>query len=152
MSGEPSTPEAAALEQALTGALEVEFDDVDLEEACAAYADLGYEVTPWLREFIQAYSGVTFTWPATRGTWTNELTTSVDAALDVYPGNVRNYSRRLGQKVLPVGMAFATEDRLLLAENGDLLLGGDAGLQRIAHGFVESVRALISNDWDKNYL
>ncbi|WP_328913157.1 MULTISPECIES: SUKH-3 domain-containing protein [unclassified Streptomyces] len=142
---------STALAEVLIGALEVEYEDFDLEEACASYVESGYEVTIWLRRFLENYAGITIRWPASRGTWVNELTTSIESALDAYPGNVRNYSRRLGQDVLPIGMAFATEERLLLAENGDVFLGGDAGLQWVSNGFEEALRALISNEWDKTF-
>jgi hypothetical protein len=52
----------------------------------------------------------------------------------------RIYGRRLGQPVLPIGIAFSTEEAVLLAENGDILFGGDAGMQRVANGFGAAIQ------------
>jgi hypothetical protein len=138
------------LKRALSGALRVEFGEVNIDAACSRYAESGYEVTPWLRSFLENYSEITVVWRSSHN-YENELTTSVDIALEAYPRNVRNYAMRIGHVVVPVGMAFATEERLLLAENGDVLLGGDAGLQRVGSGFEDAVQSLIANDWDKTF-
>jgi hypothetical protein len=73
------------------------------------------------------------------------------AATNVFPPNVKSYSRRLGIPVLPAGIAFETEEAVLLAENGDILFVRDAGMQRVANGFEEAVKALISGDWDRTF-
>ena len=82
-------PRGVELERALAGALHVECAHVDIDAACEAYSESGYEVTPWLRVFLENYSEITVTWSASRGAWANELTTSVESALEAYPGNVR---------------------------------------------------------------
>ncbi|PBC69572.1 SUKH-3 immunity protein of toxin-antitoxin system [Streptomyces sp. TLI_235] len=139
------------LESALIGASQVEYRPVDLGDACARYREAGYEVTPWLRRFLENYCGLSVTW-SFRGVLDVELVTDVREALDVHPANVRHYARRAGFQVVPVGLAFDTEESVLLAENGDILLGGDAGVQRVAHGFEEAMRSLIMDTWDKSYL
>ncbi|MGW1818647.1 hypothetical protein ACWCQM_34435 [Streptomyces sp. NPDC002125] len=68
-----------------------------------------------------------------------------------FPAYVRSLEKRLGMSALPVDTALSTEEVVLLAGNGDIVLGGDAGLQRVAHGFEEAVRALISGDWDMTF-
>lgn len=151
MNGAAGEPMGLGLEQSLVGALRVDYEDIDIDAACLAYVEDGYEMTSWLRMFLENYAGIAVAWQSTRGTGVNELTTSIEAALDAHPGNVRNYVRRLGQDVLPIGTAFATEECLLLADNDDILLAGDAGMQRVAHGFERSMRALISNEWDKTF-
>jgi hypothetical protein len=151
MTGAAGEPMGSRLEQSLVGALRVDHEDIDIDAACRAYVEAGYEMTSWLRTFLENYAGVTVAWQSARGTGVNELTTSIEAALDAYPGNVRNYARRLGRDVLPIGMAFATEECLLLADNDDILLAGDAGMQRVARGFERAMRALISNEWDKTF-
>lgn len=79
------------------------------------------------------------------------VTISVEAALDVFAPNIRSYARRLGMPVLPVGTAFETDETVLVAGNGDVLLAGDAGMQRVANGFEEAVRALVSGEWDRTF-
>jgi hypothetical protein len=58
---------------------------------------------------------------------------------------------RLGFPVALVGTAFDTEEAVLLAEDGDILLYRDAGFQRVANGFDSAVRAVVTGDWDKTY-
>ncbi|WP_376771249.1 SUKH-3 domain-containing protein [Streptomyces boluensis] len=65
--------------------------------------------------------------------------------------SVRVYGRRLGLHVVPLGVAFSTEEAVLLAENGDIFFGGDAGMQRVAHGLDTAVEALVTDDWDKTF-
>ncbi|AJP05222.1 hypothetical protein TU94_31170 [Streptomyces cyaneogriseus subsp. noncyanogenus] len=60
-------------------------------------------------------------------------------------------AKRLGFPVALVGTAFDTAEAVLLAEDGDILLYGDAGFQRVANGFDSAVRAVVTGDWDKTY-
>lgn len=124
--------------------------DLDVVDACRRFEAEGYVVHPVLREFIENFSEVVVTWMGAMGREVT-LSTTIEDALDANPGNIRIYSRRLNREVFPVGMAFCTEERVLLADNGDILFGGDAGLQRVANGFQESLRALIEDDWDKTF-
>jgi len=151
MSADSQRPRSKELTESLAGALRVDFGEVDLEAATRRFVEAGYELTAWLLEFLANYSELTVVWRSSRGDWENELTTSVEDALEVYRGNVTNYAKRLGRKVLPVGKAFATEERLLLDEDGGILLAGDAGIQRVANGFEDAVRSLIANSWDKTF-
>ncbi|MFD9123270.1 SUKH-3 domain-containing protein [Kitasatospora sp. NPDC059571] len=148
---EENRPLRLGMENVLAGAVEFEYQPVDVDDACARYRESGYEVTPVLREFLARYSGLSVTW-SFRGVLDVELATDVESALDVHPANVRHYARRSGLAVVPVGLAFDTEETVLLAENGDILLGGDAGVQWVANGFERAMRALVADDWDKSYL
>ncbi|MEU1229676.1 hypothetical protein [Streptomyces sp. NPDC005828] len=71
--------------------------------------------------------------------------------MEAFAPNARYFEKRLGMSALPVGVAFETAEMVLLGENGGIVLGGDAGVQRVAHGFEEAVRALISGDWDMTF-
>ncbi|MER7958088.1 hypothetical protein [Streptomyces sp. NPDC096030] len=53
------------------------------------------------------------------------------AGVVAFPAYVRSFEKRLGTSALPVGIALSTEEVVLLAENGDIVLGGDAGVQRV---------------------
>lgn len=122
---------------------------MDLADACSQYTEAGYEVTPQIRTFLGDYGELTVTWMFRQSEV--ELTTSVEQALEFPAGNVRIYAKRIGQPVLPVGIVFSTEDCVLLAENGDILIGGDAAIQRVANGFAEAVQSLITGNWDKTF-
>ncbi|MCU7724926.1 hypothetical protein ODJ79_14460 [Actinoplanes sp. KI2] len=139
--------------EALEGISAVRFvrtADVDVEDACRRFRSEGYEVTDWLRSFIRDYSGLTVGWKGVRG-GDNEFSTAVEDALDAFLPNIRIYSRRLGCLALPIGVAFATEERMLLSEFDDVILGGDAGLQRVGKGFEASMCALVTGQWDKTF-
>jgi hypothetical protein len=122
----------------------------DIDDARQQFLAEGYGFPIWLRAFVERCSELKVLWPATRG-GTNELDTSVNAALDADPRNIRSYAERLGKRVLPVGVVYETEDRLLLAEDGEVWIGSDAGLQRVGQDFEASVMSLIRNEWDKTY-
>jgi hypothetical protein len=151
MTNEAADPRETTLKQLVEPPARVHFGRVDVEDACRRYESDGYTVTSWLRDFIRQYSEITVLWPAKHGADDNELATTVDVALEAPIRNIRIYSKRLGRPVLPVGMAFVTEERVLLADNGDILFGGDAGLQMVANGFENAVRALLADDWDKSF-
>ncbi|WP_457031089.1 SUKH-3 domain-containing protein [Kitasatospora sp. P5_F3] len=123
---------------------------MDLEDLCRQYTEDGYEITSRLREFLAAYGELSVAWPF-RDSGV-EITTSTERTLEgthATPRNIRIYAQRLGQGVALVGVAFSTEDCVLLAENGDILLAGDAGLQRVGNSFESAVQALVTGNWDK---
>ena len=107
-------PRLCELQRVLEPALRVEWGEVDVRLAGLRYESAGHRVTPWLGRFLENYSELTVVWRASRG-GDNELVTTVEAALDVSLHNVRIDAGRLGQEVLPVGMAFETEEGVLLA-------------------------------------
>lgn len=144
-----SRARAESLGRAFTGASRVECGPVDIEAAVLAYRAAGYEVTEALVEFLGSYGETTVFWPSHVTSDETSLTISVQEAVEAY--NVRHFARRLGMPALPVGVAFETAELVLLAENGDIALGGDAGVQRVAHGFEAAMRALISGDWDMTF-
>ncbi|MBU7596729.1 hypothetical protein JGS22_003510 [Streptomyces sp. P38-E01] len=116
------------------------------------YAEDGFEMTEWLRSFLDSYEGLTIRYPFMNRVCS--LSTTVKACLEAphaTPRSMRVYSKRIGIPVLPVGAAFETEDALLLARNGDFLFASDAGIQWFAHGFENSARALVTGDWDRKF-
>ncbi|MFD9124070.1 SUKH-3 domain-containing protein [Kitasatospora sp. NPDC059571] len=150
MNGNDDRPALRALRADLSGTAEIELHPLDLAAACRQYEDDGYQVTPRLREFLAAYGEATVTW---RGRVSEvEVTTSVERTLEsthAFPRSIGIFAHRLGQGVTLIGTAFETEECLLLADDGDILLYGDGGFQRVAHGFENAIRALVSGDWDK---
>ncbi|WP_448317259.1 hypothetical protein [Streptomyces sp. CO7] len=146
-------PEARekTLGRAFAGASRVVCGPVDVEAARRAYRRAGFGVTGRLVEFLRMYGATTVFWPSHVTGSQTSLTISVEEAVDAFPPNVRSFERRLGMSAVPVGIAFETEEMVLLADNGDIVLGGDAGVQRVAHGFEAAVRALISGDWDMTF-
>ncbi|MFK4103947.1 SUKH-3 domain-containing protein [Streptomyces sp. NPDC019531] len=142
----------AGLRDTFTGVARFEVRPVDLEDARRRYAEEGFDFSPRLREFLEIYGEITVNWE-----WRErrqEFTTSVERTLDAPHGTPRNmniYAKRIGRPVLPVGMVFSTEECVLLADNDDILFAGDAGIQRVANGFEDAVRALVTADWDKTF-
>ncbi|MEW2634833.1 SUKH-3 domain-containing protein [Streptomyces sp. NPDC048389] len=126
-------------------------DEVDVDRAVSAYRDAGYEITDRHREFLENYGELEITWVYAKTGREVTIAVDLEEALDVFPLNVRHCARKVGMDVLPVGWAFDTDVVMLLAENGDILFDGDAGTQRVANGFEEAVKALISDDWDKTF-
>ncbi|MFJ2914517.1 SUKH-3 domain-containing protein [Streptomyces sp. NPDC087228] len=151
MSGETERPEREALKALLAGVERVEFGEVDVEAACAAYTEAGYEVTGTLREFLENYGEIAVGWTAPDTGEELVLAISVEEAMEVYPPNVRSYSRRLGMQAVPIGIAMETEENVLLVENGDIVFAGDAGMQRVGNGFEAAVKAFVSSTWDKTF-
>ncbi|MFD6248861.1 hypothetical protein [Streptomyces roseolus] len=151
MSDEQDRTREESLGRAFAGASRVERGPVDVEAALLAYREAGFDVTDGLREFLGTYGETTVFWLSDVSGDETSLTISVEEAAQAFAPNVRYFEQRLGMSALPVGIAFETEEMVLLAENGDIVLGGDAGLQRVAHGFEEAMRALISGDWDKTF-
>ena len=149
MNSNHDRPAVRALRGRLAGAARIDAHPVDVEDACKQYAEAGYDVGAPLRQHLEIYGELTVTWHF-RANETS-LKVAVEEALDVSRRNVRNYSRRLGQPVLPLGIAFSTEDAVLLADNGDIFFAGDAGMQRVANGFEAAIVALVTDDWDKTF-
>ncbi|MCZ0983535.1 hypothetical protein O1L60_42800 [Streptomyces diastatochromogenes] len=151
MGDEQSRAREESLGRAFPGASRVECSPVDIEAARLAYQEAGFDVTDELVTFLGKYGGTTIFWPSHVTGDETSLTISVEEAVEVFAPNVRYFEKRLHMSALPVGIAFETEEMVLLAENGDIVLGGDAGVQRVAHGFEEAVRALIAGDWDMRF-
>lgn len=150
MNDTPERPAVQRLRDSLAGTTaRLEVGPLDVDDACHQYVEDGFDVTPQLREFLETYGELTIAWPWRQ--WEEELTTEADSALDAPLRNVRNYANRIGQPVLPIGAVFSSREYLLLAENGDILFAGDAGIQRVANGFENAVRALVTGDWDKTF-
>ncbi|WP_177000948.1 SUKH-3 domain-containing protein [Streptomyces sp. cf386] len=136
----------------MSGTAELEVHPLDIENACRQYTEDGYEVTPQLRQFLEVYGELTVSWISRE--WKYELTTSVERTLEsahAFPRTLRIHAKDLGCPVLLVGTVFDTEESVLLTENGDILFYGDAGFQRVANGFGNAVRALLTGDWDKTF-
>ena len=151
MGDEHSRLREESLSRAFAGASRVECGPVDVEAARLAYREAGFDVTDGLVEFLGTYGETTVFWPSHVTGDETSLTISVAEAAQAFAPNVRHYEKRPGMSALPVGVAFETEEMVLLAENGDIGLGGDAGVQRVAHGFEDAVRALISGHWDMTF-
>ncbi|MFD0142791.1 MULTISPECIES: SUKH-3 domain-containing protein [unclassified Streptomyces] len=151
MGDEQSRAREQSLIRSLAGASRVECGPVDVEAARLAYREAGFDVTDELVEFLGTYGETTVCWPSHVTGHEASLTISVEEAVVAFPAYVRSFEKRLGISALPVGIALSTEEVVLLAENGDIVLGGDAGVQWVAHGFEEAVRALISGDWDTTF-
>ncbi|MBB1245911.1 SUKH-3 domain-containing protein [Streptomyces durbertensis] len=144
--------QAQLLAESLSGVAGVEVYPVDVDAACREYLEEGYEVTPWLQEFLANYGECIVTWQF-RGSDTS-VSTRVEHALEAphaTPRNMQIFSRRLGLATLPIGSAFSTEECMLLAANGDILLAGDPGFQWVAHGFHAAAHALVAGPWDRTF-
>lgn len=151
MSGLNDRPRGDSLRQALDGASRVVFGEVQVDQAVAAYRSAGYEITDQHRTFLENYGELEISWVFAKTGREVTIAVDLEEALDVFKPNVRHCARKVGMDVLPVGWAFDTDVVIMLAENGDILFDGDAGTQRVAHGFEEAVKALISDNWDKTF-
>jgi hypothetical protein len=143
-------PALRALRAELAGHGKLAIHPLDIEDACRRYEKDGYDVTPRLREFLAAYGECTVKWQFR--THTTHVTTSVKRTLRsayAMPRNLRIYAKDLGRPVTLVGTAFSTQDCVLLGDNDDILLYADGGYQRVANGFENAVRAMVTGDWDK---
>ncbi|MEV7177363.1 SUKH-3 domain-containing protein [Kitasatospora sp. NPDC093679] len=141
-----------ALRAALADTARIEIHPLDVADACRQYDEDGYEVTDRLREFLAAWGELTVTRKFRERDVV--LTTAVEPTLEsahATPRNLGIFARRLGQEVALVGTAFVTEEAVLLAENGDILLVGDVGFQRVANGFDEAIRRLVAADYDTTF-
>ncbi|MFF8956263.1 SUKH-3 domain-containing protein [Streptomyces sp. NPDC014894] len=149
MSDSAADKRLAELRETFPEALRLELGTASLDEVCERYEASGHPVGESLRGFLEKYRELTVTW-LFRGTEVS-FRIDVEEALDVYPGNIKIYSKRVGRPLIPVGLAFDTEEAVLLAEDGDVFFAGDAGIQRVGQGFARSVRSLIADDWDKTF-
>ncbi|MFE2265618.1 SUKH-3 domain-containing protein [Streptomyces griseosporeus] len=149
MSGSDENARRERLREAFPGATRVDVGTASLEQVSRLYEEAGYPVGPELSTFLSEYRECSIAW-LFRGM---EVEVIIDAeeALSFYPGNIRIYSKKVQRPLVPIGSAFATEEVVLLAPDGDVFLAGDAGMQRVGNGFVESMQALISGDWDKTF-
>ncbi|MYX75763.1 SUKH-3 domain-containing protein [Streptomyces sp. SID3915] len=111
------------------------------------YQEAGYDVGVELRRFLEEYREFSISWIYRE----MEVGVRIDAeeALSFHPGNIRIFSQRAGRPLIPVGSVFATEEVVLIASDGDVFLAGDAGMQYVGNGFMQSVQSLISGNWDK---
>ncbi|MFJ9006257.1 SUKH-3 domain-containing protein [Streptomyces canus] len=149
MSGASEITRLEKLRDAFPDAARVSLGAASVDDISSLYEGAGYFVGPELRGFLSKYREISLTW-LYRGIEV-EVAISAEEALSFYPGNIRIYSRKVGRPLIPVGSAFATEEVVLIADDGDVFLAGDAGMQRVGNGFVQSMRALISGDWDKTF-
>ncbi|MDK1475616.1 SUKH-3 domain-containing protein [Streptomyces sp. 549] len=137
------------LRQKFPDAVRVEVGSTPLRVVLSRYEAAGYPISEYLRAVMEDYHEVAIVWLF--GDLEIALSVAVEDAIEIYPGNVRIYSRRVGKPLTPLGLAFDTEEAVLLAEDEDVYLAGDAGMQYVGNGFVKSVRALISGEWDKTF-
>ncbi len=151
MSDEKILAREETLARTFAGASRVECGSVDLKAARLTYEEAGFSVTDRLLEFLASYGETTVFWSSHITGDESSLTISIEEAAQAYAPLVRSFEKRLGMSALPLGIALCTEEMVLLAENGDIILGGDAGVQRVAHGFEEAMRALITGDWDMTF-
>ncbi len=152
MTGNDERGGLPALRGTLGDAARIEVHPLDVADACRQYAEDGYEVTPLLREFLTAWGELTVTWQFRERDVV--LTTAVEPTLEATHATPRNlgiFGRRLGQQVALIGAVFDTEEAVLLTGDGDVLLAGDVGFQRVAHGFPEAVRRLVAADYDRTF-
>ncbi|MEU1383509.1 SUKH-3 domain-containing protein [Streptomyces albidoflavus] len=137
------------LRDALPGATRVDLGPSSVDQVCRLYVEAGYDVEGGLREFFEEYREVSISWIY------REMEVSVqiaaEEALSFFPGNVDVFSRKVGRPLVPVGSAFVTEEVVLLAKGGDVFLAGDAGMQYVGNGFMQSMQALVSGVWDKEF-
>ncbi|MER7987649.1 SUKH-3 domain-containing protein [Streptomyces noursei] len=152
MSGNTERRGLEALRSSLEGRARFEVHPSDIEQARQRYEEEGFEFTAGLREFLETYGEFTVTWSYRFGE--TFLTTSVEETMDSahsLPRSVGIFGKRIGSPVLLVGTATDTQEAVLLADDGDVYLAGDAGIQRVANGFDDAVRALVEGEWDKTF-
>ncbi|MFF3566103.1 SUKH-3 domain-containing protein [Streptomyces sp. NPDC002574] len=137
------------LREMFPGATRVDVGEASVDYVARLYEASGYVVGPQLREFLSEYRELSVSWMY-NGMEVG-VTIGVEEALSFYPGNVRIDSRKVQRPLVPVGSAFDTEEMVLIANDGDVFLAGDAGMQYVGNGFAQSMRALISGEWDKTF-
>ncbi|MCS0600215.1 SUKH-3 domain-containing protein [Streptomyces sp. LP11] len=127
----------------------LDLGSASVDHVSRLYEEAGYDVGVELRKFLEEYRELSISWRYRE----MEVSVRIDAeeALSFYPGNVRVFSRKVGRPLVPIGSAFATEEVVLIASDGDVFIAGDAGMQYVGNGFVQSMRALISGTWDKTF-
>ncbi|GAA2665577.1 SUKH-3 domain-containing protein [Streptomyces lunalinharesii] len=152
MSENTARPGLEELRDSLADRARFEIHPSDVEQARQRYEEEGFEFTAGLREFLQTYGEFTVTWSYRFGE--TFLTTSAEETMDSahsLPRSIGIFGKRIGSPVLLVGTAFDTQEAVLLADDGDVYLAGDAGIQRVANGFGDAVRALVEGAWDKTF-
>jgi hypothetical protein len=143
-------PRSVELQHALKDALSVQWGSADLESAVSRYSAEGHEVTSWLKSFLANCSEMVVKWKVEP--WAEvTLSTRVEDALEEPLRTLRYYNRKIGKQVLQIGAVYDTEDCVLLAEDDEILVGSDAGIQRIGFGFENALRALLGGTWDKTF-
>ncbi|GAA4813500.1 SUKH-3 domain-containing protein [Streptomyces ziwulingensis] len=149
MSGFNGTSRRQRLHDAFPGATRVDLGAASIDQVSRRYEEAGYDVGVELRGFLEEYREFSISWIYRE----MEVGVQIDAeeALSFYPGNIRIYSQRVGRPLVPVGSAFASEEVVLIASDGDVFLAGDAGMQYVGNGFMQSMQALISGNWDKTF-
>lgn len=149
MGGFDNTSRQQRLRDAFPGATRVDLGPASIDQVCRLYEEASYDVGEELRGFLEEYREVSISWIYRD----MEVSVQIDAeeALSFFPGNIRVFSQRVGRPLIPVGSAFATEEVVLIASDGDVFLAGDAGMQHIGNGFAQSMQALIAGTWDKTF-
>ncbi|MBT2452947.1 SUKH-3 domain-containing protein [Streptomyces sp. ISL-43] len=149
MSGFNDTSRQQRLRDAFPDATRVDLGSASIDHVSRLYEGAGYDVGAELRGFLEEYREFSISWMYRE----IEVGVQIDAeeALSFYPGNIRIFSQRVGRPLIPVGSAFATEEVVLIATDGDVYLAGDAGMQYVGNGFMQSMQALISGTWDKTF-
>nr|WP_237530133.1 SUKH-3 domain-containing protein [Streptomyces sp. SID3915] len=147
MSGFNETFRRQRLRDAFPGAARVDLGSASIDQVSRLYQEAGYDVGVELRRFLEEYREFSISWIYRE----MEVGVRIDAeeALSFHPGNIRIFSQRAGRPLIPVGSVFATEEVVLIASDGDVFLAGDAGMQYVGNGFMQSVQSLISGNWDK---
>lgn len=149
MSGFNETSRRQRLRDAFPDAIRVDLGPASIDQVSRLYEMAGYGIGVELRRFLEEYRELSISWIYRE----MEVGVQIDAgeALSFYPGNIRAFSQRVGRPLVPVGSAFATEEVVLIASDGGVFLAGDAGMQYVGNGFMQSMRALISGTWNKTF-
>lgn len=149
MTDSSETSRKERLRDAFPGASRIDVGTASVDHVSGLYEEAGYTVEAELREFLSEYREISVSWTFRD----RETSVEIDAeeALSFYPGNIRVFSRRVGRPLIPIGSAFSTEEVVLIAGDRDIFLAGDAGIQYVGNGFLQSMQALISGDWDKTF-
>ncbi|WP_407841434.1 SUKH-3 domain-containing protein [Streptomyces sp. DSM 116496] len=149
MNGFNDTSRQQRLRDAFPDATRVDLGSASIDQVSRLYEAAGYDIGNELRGFLEEYREVSISWIYHE----MEVGVQIDAeeALSFYPGNIRIFSRRVGRPLIPVGSAFATEEVVLIASDGDVFLAGDAGMQYVGNGFMQSMQAMIAGTWDKTF-
>ncbi|MGW1513529.1 SUKH-3 domain-containing protein [Streptomyces sp. NPDC002394] len=149
MSGFDGISRQQRLRDAFPGATRVDLGSASMDQVSRLYEEAGYDVGEELRGFLEGYREVSISWIYREMEVSVQI--DVEGALSFCPGNIRVFSQRVGRPLIPVGSAFATEEVVLIASDGDVFLAGDAGMQYVANGFTQAMQALIAGTWDKAF-
>ncbi|MEV0470268.1 SUKH-3 domain-containing protein [Streptomyces prunicolor] len=149
MSGLDNPSRHQRLSDAFSDATRIDLGPASVDHVSGLYEEAGYDVGAELRGFFEEYREMSISWMYREMEVGVQI--SAEEALSIYPGNIRVFSQRVGRPLVPVGSAFATEEAVLIAGDGDVFLAGDAGMQYVGNGFLQSMQALISETWDKTF-